>query len=87
LINDIGDLKYEISILDKTGFSSEQECRRKHQQSQKNIDKKDRLEKLIANILNNDDNEEGYSKLKQNVRENVKAHSSRDLSSLQSFLD
>ena len=35
------------------------------------IDKKDRIEKLIANILNNDN--EGYSKLKQVVKENVKA--------------
>jgi F0F1-type ATP synthase gamma subunit len=35
------------------------------------IDKKDRIEKLIANILNND-NEKGYPKLRQIVKENVK---------------
>jgi hypothetical protein len=33
--------------------------------------KRNRLEKLIANILNNDN--ESYSKLKQTVKENVKA--------------
>jgi hypothetical protein len=34
-------------------------------------DKKDRIEKLIANILNNDD--ECYSKLKHIIKKNVKA--------------
>jgi sugar-specific transcriptional regulator TrmB len=66
-------LKYKISLLDATAFSCEQDCRRKKQELQELIKQKERLEKLIANILNNDDNEEGYSKLKQNVRENVKA--------------
>jgi hypothetical protein len=34
LSNDIQALKNKISILDKTAFSSEQECRNKEQQSQ-----------------------------------------------------
>jgi len=61
LANDVRALEYKISILDKTAFSSEQECRRKEQQIQELSDKKERLEKLIVNILNG----EGYSKLKQ----------------------
>jgi chromosome segregation ATPase len=73
LSNDIHALKYKISLLDATAFSCEKDCRRKKQELQELIKQKERLEKLIANILNNDDNEEGYSKLKQNVRENVKA--------------
>jgi septal ring factor EnvC (AmiA/AmiB activator) len=69
LANDVRALEYKISILDKTAFSSEQECRRKEQQIQELSDKKERLEKLIVNILNG----EGYSKLKQIVKENGKA--------------
>jgi predicted nucleic acid-binding Zn-ribbon protein len=69
LANDVKALEYKISILDKTAFSSEQECRRKEQQIQELSDQKDRLEKLIVNILNG----EGYSKLKQIVKENGKA--------------
>jgi hypothetical protein len=69
LANDVRALEYKISILDKTAFSSEQECRRKEQQIQELSDKKDRIEKLIVNILNG----EGYSKLKQIVKENGKA--------------
>jgi hypothetical protein len=53
-------------LLDKTAFACEQECRRKEQQLQELTDKKDRLEKLIANVSNNDE-------LKQLVKENVKA--------------
>jgi DNA-binding protein YbaB len=68
LANDVRALEYKKSILDKTAFSSEQECRRKEQQIQELSDKKERLEKLIVNILN-----EGYSKLKQIVKENGKA--------------
>ena len=64
LANDIRALEYKISILDATAFISEQECRRKEQQLQELTDKKDRLEKFIANILNG----EGYSKLKQIVK-------------------
>jgi DNA repair exonuclease SbcCD ATPase subunit len=64
LSNDIEALKYKISILDKTAFSIEQECRRKEQQLQELIDKKNRLENLIANISNDED----YSKLKQTVK-------------------
>jgi uncharacterized protein (UPF0335 family) len=64
-------LNYKISILDKTAFSCEQECRKKHQQLQELIEQKERLEKLIANILNDDN--EGYSKLKHIIKENVKA--------------
>jgi hypothetical protein len=69
LVNDITGLERKISILDKIAFSSELECKRKEQQVQELIAQKDRIEKLIANILN----EEGYSTLKQIVKENVKA--------------
>ena len=62
MVNDIEALKYKISILDKTAFSCEQECKRIKQELHELIDKKDRIEKLIANILNNNDNEEGFSK-------------------------
>jgi hypothetical protein len=62
-------LEYKISILDKIAFSSEQECRRKEQQVQELIDQKNRIERLIANVLNG----EGYSKVKQVAKENVKA--------------
>jgi hypothetical protein len=62
-------LELGISILDKIAFSSEQQCKRTEQRVQELSDKKDRLEKLIANILNG----EGYSKLKAIVKENVKA--------------
>jgi DNA-binding CsgD family transcriptional regulator len=68
LINDIEARKHKISILDKIAFSSEQECKRTEQRVQELTAKKDRLEKLIANILN----DEGYSKLKQVAKENVK---------------
>ena len=44
---------------------------RKEQQLQELIGKKERLEKLIANILNNDN--EVFSKLKHIIKENVKA--------------
>ena len=63
-------MKNKISILDATAFFSEQESRRKKQQLQEIIDRKDRIEKLIANILNNDN--EVYSKLKHLIKENVK---------------
>jgi hypothetical protein len=43
---------------------------REQKKKSKNFDKKGRLEKLIANILNSDN--EGYSKLKEIVKENVK---------------
>ena len=43
----------------------------KQHQVQELTDKKYRLEKLIANILSDDN--EGYSKIKQIVKENVKA--------------
>ena len=64
--NDIDALKYKISILDKTAFSIEQDCKRKQQQIQALTAQKDRLEKWIAMISNNDE-------LKQLVKENVKA--------------
>jgi hypothetical protein len=69
LANDITALEHKISILDKIALSSEQECKRIEQQLQELTDKKNRLEKLIVNILNG----EGYSKLKHIVKENVKA--------------
>ncbi len=68
LANDVVALEHKISLLDKTAFSSEQECKRTEQQVQELADKKDRLEKLIANILNGED----YSKVKQIAKENVK---------------
>ena len=71
LENDMEVRKNKISILDKIAFSSEQECKRIQHQVQELTDKKYRLEKLIANILSDDN--EGYSKIKQIVKENVKA--------------
>jgi hypothetical protein len=50
LANDIAGLERKISILDKIAFSSDQECKRTEQQLQELRDKKDRLEKFIANI-------------------------------------
>jgi hypothetical protein len=67
-VNDIAALARKISILDTTAFSIEQEYRRKHQEIQELTAQKNRLEKFIANILNG----EGYSKLMQVVKENVK---------------
>jgi septal ring factor EnvC (AmiA/AmiB activator) len=69
LANDIRALEHKISILDATAFSSEQECRRKEQQIQELTAEKNRIERLIANILNG----EGYSKLNHTIKENVKA--------------
>jgi hypothetical protein len=69
LANDTAALERKISILDKIAFSSEQECRRKEQQIQELTAEKDRIEKLIANTSNG----EGYLKLRQIVKENVKA--------------
>jgi hypothetical protein len=69
LANDIEARKHKILALDKIAFSSEQDCKRIEQQVQELIDKKDRVERLIGNILNG----EGYSKLKEIIKENVKA--------------
>ncbi|HKG42201.1 MAG TPA: hypothetical protein VKA98_08690 [Nitrososphaeraceae archaeon] len=69
LLNDIETRKHKISILDKIAFACEQECMRKEQQIQELTSEKDRIEKLIANILNG----EGYSRLYRIVKENVKA--------------
>jgi transposase len=71
LANDIEARKNKISLLDSIAISCEQDCKRTKQQVQELTDKKDRIEKLIANILNNDD--ECYSKLKHIIKENVKA--------------
>jgi predicted transcriptional regulator len=71
LANDIETRKNKISLLDQTAFSIEQDCRRKHQEIQELTAQKDRIEKLISNILSNDN--EGYSKLRQIVKESVKA--------------
>ncbi|HKG31895.1 MAG TPA: hypothetical protein VKA91_11545 [Nitrososphaeraceae archaeon] len=68
LANDIVGLERKISTLDKIAFASEQDCKRKHQEIQELTAQKDRLERLIANILNG----EGYSKLNQIVKENIK---------------
>ncbi len=71
LENDIENRKNKISILDKTAFSCEQDCKRTEQIVQELTAKKDRIEKLIATILS-DDNED-YTKLKAIVKEVVKA--------------
>ena len=68
LVNDIEERKKKISLLDNIILSSEQDCKRKEQQVRGLTAHKDRLERLIANILNR----EGYSKLMQIVKENVK---------------
>jgi DNA-binding CsgD family transcriptional regulator len=68
LANDIEERKKKISLLDNIIFSSEQDCKRKEQEVQELNDKKDRLEKMIANISNG----EGYLKLNQIAKENVK---------------
>jgi predicted nucleic acid-binding Zn-ribbon protein len=68
LVNDIAGLECKLSVLDKTAFSFELDCKRTQQQVQELTAKKDRLEKLIANISNG----EGYSKLHQIAKENVK---------------
>jgi predicted DNA-binding protein YlxM (UPF0122 family) len=69
LANDIEAKKNKISILDKIAFSSEQDCRRKEQEVQELTEQKERLEKWITNVMKG----EAYSKLKQLVKENVKA--------------
>jgi hypothetical protein len=66
LANDIETMERKVSILDTTVFSCEQDCNRK-EQVQELTAQKDRLEKWIANISNNDD------ELKRLVKENVKA--------------
>jgi hypothetical protein len=68
LSNDIEARKHKILLLDKIALSSEQECNRKEQQVQALTDKKNRLEKWITNVLNG----EGYSKLKEVIKENIK---------------
>ena len=68
LVNDIRTLEYKISILDKIAFASEQECKIKEQEVQELTAQKERIEKVITNVLNR----EGYLKFKQIVKENVK---------------
>jgi DNA-binding CsgD family transcriptional regulator len=68
LSNDIEARKNILLLLDRIAFSSEQECKRKEKQVQQLTAQKNRLEKLIANILNGED----YSKVKQIAKENVK---------------
>jgi len=68
LENDMEARKNKISILDKIAFASEQECKIKEQEVQELTAQKERIEKMIANILNR----EGYSKLRQVVKESVK---------------
>jgi spore cortex formation protein SpoVR/YcgB (stage V sporulation) len=69
LANDIEERKNRISLLDRIAFTSEQDGKRTQQQVQELTAKKDRLERLIANILNGED----YSKAKQITIENIKA--------------
>src|SRR5919206_3822417 len=66
-LNYMKALEYKISLLDKTAFSCEQECKRKEQQVQELTAKKDKLEKWITKVSNDDDD------LKQIVKESVKA--------------
>jgi DNA-binding CsgD family transcriptional regulator len=66
LSNDMHALEYKISILDRIAFSIEQDSRGKHQEIQELIAQKNRLEKWIAKVSNNDE-------LKQMINENVKA--------------
>jgi hypothetical protein len=68
LVNDLEARENKISILDKIAFSIEQDSKRTEQRVQELTAKKDRIEKLIANILNG----EGYSMIKQIVKEKVK---------------
>jgi hypothetical protein len=72
LVNDIAGLERKLSVLDKTVFSCKQERMRTEQRVQGLTDKKDKLEKLIAHILNG----EGYSMIKQIAKENIKVVSS-----------
>jgi septal ring factor EnvC (AmiA/AmiB activator) len=69
LTNDVAALERKISLLDKIAFSSDQECKRTEQRLQELTAQKDRIERLIANILNGED----YSKAKQITKENIKA--------------
>jgi len=69
LASDVATLQCKISLLDKTAFSIEQDCGRKHQEIHELIAQKDRIERLITNLLN----VEGYSKLQHFVKENVQA--------------
>jgi hypothetical protein len=66
LANDIEERKNKISLLDKIAFSSELECKRTEQRIRELTAQKYIIEKLIANILSDDN--EGYSKLKQIVK-------------------
>jgi hypothetical protein len=66
LINHIEALKYKLSILHKAALSSEEERKKIEQQLQELTIHKERIEKWIANVSNNDE-------LKQLVKENVKA--------------
>ncbi len=71
LVNDIEARKHKILALDKTVFSCEQDCKRTQQKIQELTAKKDRIEKLIAIMLS--DGNEDYTKLKAIVKESVKA--------------
>jgi hypothetical protein len=71
LANDIEERKSKISFLDRIAFSSEQDCKRTEQRVQELIAQKDRIEKLIATMLSDDD--EDYTKLKAIVKESVQA--------------
>ena len=70
LANDMHALERRISLLHKTAFSCEQDCKRTEQKVQELAAKKDRIEKLIATMLSNDN--EDYAKLKAIVKESVK---------------
>jgi hypothetical protein len=71
LENDIETRKNKISILDKIALSCEHDCKRTEQRVQEHSIRKDRLEKLIATMLSDDN--ENYTKLKVTVKQNVKA--------------
>jgi chromosome segregation ATPase len=60
LVNDIRALEHKISMLDALALSSEQECKRTENRVQELTAQKDRLEKLIANILNGEVSYQSY---------------------------
>jgi hypothetical protein len=60
LVNDIRALEHKISILDALALSSEQECKRTENRVQELTAQKDRLEKLIGNILNGEVSYQSY---------------------------
>jgi hypothetical protein len=59
---EIENLRYKLSILDKTAFCLEQERRTKELEVQELVGQKERIEKWIAKYSNKDDNEDENDK-------------------------